>query len=361
MPWTDWMIYQPGFKVAGAPAVASWKEGRLDVFLRSTDNHLYHRLFENNMWQGSNWEDLSDTNSIDVSPGAVSWGPNRIDLFAVWQKQLHHRASQSGTWTPWTENLGGATNDAPAAASWKFERLDVLVHTTDNFMARRYWESRVTQGWKDWENVGGLSPLYTLLSAPAAVATGSHRIDCFGRGPGDHLIHAWYQDDFQQPWYEIDAMAFKDAPAVVSATTADRGRVDVFVRGADDRLKHRVYYSTLQPYVPGGDQIHIAVQGDYLMKIARQYNITLDQLKAWNPQVTAPNYVIHPGDRLIVGRQDAIPARGDWEPGRSWDDINVRPIAGPPAAIGWWSNNILKRIDCFAQDANQNLMHTWWT
>jgi hypothetical protein len=26
-----------------------------------------------------------------------------------------------------------------------------------------------------------------------------------------------------------------------------------------------------------------------------------------------------------------------------------------------WSSNILKRIECFAQDANNNLIHTWWT
>jgi FOG: LysM repeat len=361
MPWTDWMIDELGFKVAGAPVVSSWQEGRLDVFIRSTDSRLYHRVFENNKWQGSNWEDLSDGHPIQVSPAAVSWGPNRIDLFAVWDKQVHHRAYQNGTWNPWTENLGGATNDAPAAASWKAERVDVLVHTTDNFMSRRYWESRVTSGWKDWENVGGMSTLFTLLSAPAAVTTGPHRIDCFGRGPADHLVHAWYQDSFQQPWVEIDILSFKDAPAVVSGATADRGRVDVFVRGADDLLKHRIYYAAMQAYQPAGDTIHTTVAGDYLLKIARQYNITLEQLQELNPQVKAPNYVIHPGEQLIVAHHDALPGRGDWEPGRLWENINVRPISGAPAAIGWWSLGVLKRIDCFAHDANHNLMHTWWT
>jgi hypothetical protein len=38
----------------------------------------------------------------------------------------------------------------------------------------------------------------------------------------------------------------------------------------------------------------------------------------------------------------------------------MNKISSAPAAVAWWSANILKRIDCFAQDANNNLIHTWW-
>ena len=358
MAWTDWTIDEPGFKVVGAPAISSWQEGRLDVFLRSTESRLYHRVFENNMWQGVDWEEISDGHMIEVSPAAVSWGPNRIDLFAVWDKQLHHRAFQNGVWNPWTENLDGATNDAPTAASWKIERVDALVHTTDDFMSRRYWESGVLLGWTGWENTGGMST--HLLSAPAAAATGPHRIDCFGRGPSDHLIHAWYQDNYQQPWAEIDSLPFKDAPTVISATTADRGRVDVFVRGTDDVLKHRIYYSALQPYQPGSEIVHIVAQGDTMLKIAQRYGLTLAQLEALNPQTTNPD-LIHPGDRIIVGHHEALPGYGDWETGGGWQDLTPGQIASAPAAVGWWNGNFITRVDCFAQDANNRLMHKWWT
>jgi len=314
MAWSNWKTEDVGIKVTGAPAVSSWKEGRLDVFVRGTDNCLYHRVYENDMWQGANWADLSDGHKIEVSPGAVSWGPHRIDLFAVWDKQLHHRAYQNGVWNPWTENLEGATNDAPAAASWKLERVDVLVHTTDNFMSRRVWERGVTyemgKSWKDWENIAGVSK--NLLSAPAAVATGPNRIDCFGRGPADHLIHAWYQDARQEPWAEIDTVSIKDAPAVVSAATADRGRVDVFVRGTDDLLKHRVYYAALQAGQPGGDTIYIAVAGDYLLKIARKHKMTLQALKNLNPQIKPADDVIQHGEKIVVGLRDLVPRSGGW-------------------------------------------------
>jgi hypothetical protein len=302
MPWSNWKTEDVGIKVAGAPAVSSWKQGRLDVFVRSLYRRMYHRVYENETWQDTHWRDLSDNHNIDVSPAAASWGPNRIDLFAVWHRQVHHRSYDNGTWNPWAENLEGITDNAPAAASWKAQRVDVLVQTTDRFMARRFWEAGVTNGWSAWENIGGRIPM--LFSAPAAVATAPNRIDCFGRGPNDRLVHTWYQGEHDGGWAEIDTLPIKDAPAVVSAPTADQGRVDVFVRGADDLLKHRVYYA---------------------------------------------------------GGQPARNLPGAWAPGSSWEDISPNKISGPPGAVASWSSNILKRIDCFAQDASNNLIHTWWT
>ena len=358
MSWSNWKTEDIGIKVLGTPAVSSWKEGRLDVFVRTTDNRLYYRVYENDMWQGPTWTNLSDGQTIEASPAAVSWGPDRIDLFAVWGKQLHHRAYQSGTWNPWTENLEGVTTDGPAAASWKPLRVDALVRTSDNLMSRRYWESGVTVGWKNWESIGGKTQ--ALMSAPAAVATASNRVDCFGRGAAGHLIYTWYQGIIQESWREIDTLAIKDSPAVVSGVSADRGRVDVFVRGADDLLKHRIYYTALRRSDPANETIYTAVAGDYLLKIARKYNMTLDALKALNPQIKPPDYPIKPGDRIVVARQESSTIYSDWETGSSWEDISANKIASAPAAVGWWGANVLKRIDCFAQDASNNLIHTWW-
>ena len=358
MSWSNWKTEDIGINVSGAPAVSSWTEGRLDVFVRSAENRLYHRVYENDMWQGTNWADLSDGHAIEASPAAVSWGPNRIDLFAVWDKQVHHRGFQNGTWNPWTENLEGFTNDAPAAAAGKMLRVDVLVHTNDNLIARRFWESGVTIGWQNWETIGGASQ--NLMGAPAAVATAPNRIECFGRGASGRLIHTWYQGIIQESWAEIDTLSIKDTPAVVSGTTADRGRVDVFVRGADDLLKHRIYYTAIRRSEPPIETIHIAVAGDYLMKIARDYNVTLDALKALNPQIKPPGYPVQPGDRIVVARHESESLHSEWEPGGSWEDLSTNKIASAPAAVGWWSANMLKRIDCFAQDAENHLIHTWW-
>jgi len=362
MAWSNWKTENIGIKVAGAPAVSSWKEGRLEVIVRSTDNRLYYRAYENDIWQGANWKEITDGRNVEVSLGAASWGPLRVDLFAVSNKEVYHRLWQNLTWNPWAEYLDGVTNDAPAAASWKVERVDVLVHTTDNFMSRRYWEAGKTfetgQAWKNWENIGGQSK--NLMSAPAAAATGPNQIDCFGRGSTGHLIHTWYQDDRQVAWEEIDTLAIKDAPAAVSGRTADRGRVDVFVRGPDDLLKHRIYYARLQAGQPAGDTIHTAVAGDDLLKIAGQYNVSQESLKALNPQLRPPDYVVHVADRILIAHHEAVPPLSGWAPGGSWEDLSTNKIASAPSAAVWWSANVLKRIDVFAQDANNNLIHTWW-
>jgi len=75
MAWSNWEDL--GGVIYGAPAAASWASNRLDVFVRGTDNHLYHKW-----WDGS-WHGFESLGGVIVdAPGAVSWGPNRIDVFA---------------------------------------------------------------------------------------------------------------------------------------------------------------------------------------------------------------------------------------------------------------------------------------
>ena len=358
MPWSNWKTEDHGIKVLGAPAVCSWKEGRLDVFVRTTENRLYHRVYENERWQGLTWTNLADGHAIEASPAAVSWAPNRIDLFAVWDRQVHHRVFQNGTWNAWAENLGGATLDAPAAASGKSLRVEVLVHTTDNRLARRFWDNTVPGGWQNWETIGGGSA--SLVSAPAVAATAFNRLDCFGRGPSGRLVHAWVQGVIHDDWSEIDTLPIKDAPAVASAVTADRRRVDVFVRGTDDLLKHRVFYTGLRRNEPAGETVYTATLGDTLSRIAQKFSVPLETLKALNPHIPPPDYPVQVGTRVVIQRQESQSIYSDWEPGSSWHNLSMNVIASAPAAAAWWNGNILRRLDCFAQGPNNQLIHTWW-
>jgi hypothetical protein len=162
----------------------------------------------------------------------------------------------------------------------------------------------------------------------------------------------------QQKWAEIDSLPIKSAPAVVSSYTAEKGRVDVFVRGEDDLLKHRIYLAA--PEGPT-ETLYTVVRGDYMLKIARKFGMPLQALKDLNPQVKPPRYIIHPGDRLVVRRNAPVPGNGNWETGSSWENIGTTKLASSPAAVAWWSGNILKRIDVFAHDVDGKLLHTWWT
>src|SRR5262252_2994566 len=61
-----------GGALRGAPAVSSWSSGRLDVFVRGTDDAMWHKWWDGNTWSG--WEYQSGV--LSAHPSAVSWGPN---------------------------------------------------------------------------------------------------------------------------------------------------------------------------------------------------------------------------------------------------------------------------------------------
>lgn len=54
--------------------------------------------------------------------------------------------------------------------------------------------------------------------------------------------------------------------------------------------------------VKDGDQVYTVVKGDMLWKIAKKFNITLDQLLALNPQIKNKN-LIFVGQKIIVGHK----------------------------------------------------------
>ena len=55
----------------------SWGAGRVDVFVRGTDDALWHRWFDGK-WRG--WESLGGP--LNFGPAVASWGPRRLDVFA---------------------------------------------------------------------------------------------------------------------------------------------------------------------------------------------------------------------------------------------------------------------------------------
>jgi peptidoglycan hydrolase-like protein with peptidoglycan-binding domain len=73
--WSAWESL--GGVLTSAPDVSSWASGRLDGFVRGTDNALWHKWWNGSVWSG--WESLGGV--LSSGPAAVSWGPNRIDVF----------------------------------------------------------------------------------------------------------------------------------------------------------------------------------------------------------------------------------------------------------------------------------------
>lgn len=154
--WSNWEDL--GGVLTSAPTVASWQPNRLDVFVRGTDNALYHKW-----WDGSRWLDWESLGGVLTSPpGAVSWGPNRIDVFARGtDNTLFHKWWDGSRWNDW-ESLGGVLTSGPAVSSRRTNQLDVFVRGTGNRLYMRSWNG---SRWLDWEDLGGQIESMSLLEA----------------------------------------------------------------------------------------------------------------------------------------------------------------------------------------------------
>jgi len=129
--WSAWESL--GGVLTSGVGVSSWASGRLDTFVRGTDNALWHKWFSGG-WSG--WESLGGV--LTSGPGVSSWASGRLDVFvrgtdnAMWHKWF------SGGWSGW-ESLGGVLTSDPDAVSWGPNRIDTFVRGTDNAMWHKWW------------------------------------------------------------------------------------------------------------------------------------------------------------------------------------------------------------------------------
>jgi hypothetical protein len=102
-----------GGQCTSPPAVASWGPNRLDVFVvgPSPDFNLFHKAWTGTAWEPSatGYDNLGG--NCTLSPAVVSWGENRLDVFVVGtNKNLYHKAWNGAAWEPsvtgW-DDLGG--------------------------------------------------------------------------------------------------------------------------------------------------------------------------------------------------------------------------------------------------------------
>lgn len=165
-----------GGDVIGRVAACSWGPGRIDLFAVGTDGALWHKWSEATIWGPSqvDWESLGG--AVDGSPAAVSWGAGRLDVFVLGTDgALHHKWFEGG-WGPsrmgW-EGHGGRFVDAPVALATGTNRLEVLCVDDAGALHRRTWNGAA---WQPFEDLGG-----PLGAPPAAVRTGDDAFDVVAR------------------------------------------------------------------------------------------------------------------------------------------------------------------------------------
>src|SRR5262249_27597090 len=94
--------------------------------------------------------------TFDSPPAAVSWAPNRIDVFGLGtDDSLYHQSWNGSVWSGW-EPLGGVFHSAPAAVCWGPNRIDVFGLGTDGSLYHKAWDGAWRPSPKDYEPRGGV-------------------------------------------------------------------------------------------------------------------------------------------------------------------------------------------------------------
>jgi hypothetical protein len=161
-------------------AVASQQAGHLNLFAIGADGHLQHAWWDGQRWNG--WEDLGG--SLGGAPGAVSWGPNRVDVFTLGtNRSLQHLFWDGQRWSGW-EDLGGTWQGGVTVASQDINRLDVFTIGTDGTLHRNGWDGI------HWSGFQAVASGYGA-AAPGAVSSAPGRLDAFAIRTDRAAEHRW--------------------------------------------------------------------------------------------------------------------------------------------------------------------------
>lgn len=220
-----------GGAVVGDPDAAAWGGRRVDVFVRGTDDQLWHQWWDGTRWAA--WEPLGGR--LTSAPTVVAWGPNRLDVFARGTDGAMYQLAYDGTrWSSWIPH-GGQLQGAPDVASWAPGRLDVFVRGTDNGLYQRFWNGT---SWSGWVALGG-----SLAGSPGAVSWSAGRLDVFARATDGQLWHRFHDGS----WFAWEPL-FGAVAGDVDAASFAPGRLDVFAQAGDQRTWQRTYDGQWRPW-----------------------------------------------------------------------------------------------------------------
>jgi len=221
-PYSSWSGEAQSFLMS-KPSVAIrrdvWEGGyEGDVFYIGKDRGLYWAARVNYALQ------TVALGGIGLNtPAAVSWGGNRLDVFL--------RGTDNGLWHRWTDDtvnwggwewLAGSVGGDPIAVSWGWGRLDIFYRGTDNALWQAWWDG----GWHS-RSFGGY-----VIGEPAVVSQGPGNLEVFYRGADNALWHGWTHGGTNQFHWESLGGYITSSPVAVARTQG----IDVYVRGGEGAL-----------------------------------------------------------------------------------------------------------------------------
>ncbi len=229
--WTGWNPV--GGNSGATPGAVSWGANRIDVFYRGTDNACWHKWFNGTSW---NTADESLGGAFISGFAACSWGADRLDVFGVGpDNAIYHKwfTTASG-WGGWARLPAVATADI-GAVSWGPNRIDLFYRGNDGGCWHKWYD--VSTGWSATdEPMGGY---FLPGTGMAAASWGPGRLDVFGIGGGNAVYHnAW------TPGWTGWASLGGTATATPGAVSLGANKIDVCYRGSDGGCWHKWWDGT---------------------------------------------------------------------------------------------------------------------
>ncbi|MFB6957666.1 glycoside hydrolase family 27 protein [Streptomyces sp. NPDC056309] len=212
-------------RILGQPAAYASAGGRIDVFVRGTDDTAYRRAYANGHW--GRWQNLGGT--LTDAPTAAFSGPDDWTLFARGTDgKLWSRGPASG-WTSLGAPQDRPFYGRPSAVVDDAGRLHVAVRTADDAV---WWRSRDTSGkWSDWTALGG-----TISGSPTLVASGG-TVHLYARA-GDYTLwtRSWPASRGWAGWSKNNAFVSGVFDGALGGVAGPDGGVLVAFRGVDGRV-----------------------------------------------------------------------------------------------------------------------------
>jgi hypothetical protein len=182
--FSDWTSL--GGVATSDPVVTANADGRAEVFVRGTDNALYHQWqLPNGTWSG--WDSLRG-----VLPGTPAVGINQDGRLAVFVRGTDNGlwirtqlgAATSSTWSGWTSIGGGLASD-PVVTQLANGRLAACYRKADNTIAAQWQLAPNHTGWTDAASLG--SPNGGAVGNPSVVVAANGQLHLFLRSSGGTL------------------------------------------------------------------------------------------------------------------------------------------------------------------------------
>jgi sialidase-1 len=223
-----------GGTILGDPAISSSAPQLLDVFVRGLDNNLWQKWTRDGAAHWSifvNLGTVAGAGPIASSPGAVSWGPNRVDIVARMTNGSVGRWYNDGTWH--FQNIGGPPGGTiigdPEIASTGVGHLNVFVRGEDGNLWQR-WTTDGGASWSGWQNLSAMLG-GSIASGPGVTSALPNSLTVVARRP-DSTVGVWSWVNGAWNFQGLTGQILGDPD--ISST--GEGHVNIFAQGLDQQL-----------------------------------------------------------------------------------------------------------------------------